>query len=408
MVSGIHLDARGLAPLSKDAHAAPPDRLPRDGLRRELRRLDALFAAHLRALRERGRTSLGELVKGAVIEDGEAEGLLRELAADHRDGPPVAQEGDLPTAGGLPSLDRAVRVFALTGLERDAVLLGLAVEIDSRYARLVAYLNDHAERARPTVGLLLAVRGEDRSAGIGPFLPGGRLQRFGLIELEGDGPLSGRAYRVPESFWPRLLGNDAPLPFGEIRLEDRDRLDYLVLPETLRARARAAAAWVSAGSAGPRLVVLKGPEGSGRETLACAIAHAACRAALVVQREVLDSPSVASILRRETLWHGAALVVLAGTGAAARTAAFALRELDAPAVWICTDGGETLLAESQRASIELVLDELSVDLRTRLLRQFLPVERCAQDVDLLTTAAHFRFGPGRIETVARVAASNAA
>ena len=37
------------------------------------------------------------------------------------------------------------------------LVLCVAVEMDARVGRLVAYLNDHAERSRPTLGLLLAL-----------------------------------------------------------------------------------------------------------------------------------------------------------------------------------------------------------------------------------------------------------
>jgi len=47
--------------------------------------------------------------------------------------------------------------FALTPAEYEALLLCLAVEIDGRIARLVAYLNDHASRPRPTLALAQAL-----------------------------------------------------------------------------------------------------------------------------------------------------------------------------------------------------------------------------------------------------------
>ena len=64
-------------------------------LSRDLFQLDSLLILHLERLRRRGRTPLGEAVAGAVIEDGEAEGLLYELANAHA-------PHDRPTHAGSP------------------------------------------------------------------------------------------------------------------------------------------------------------------------------------------------------------------------------------------------------------------------------------------------------------------
>ena len=53
----------------------------RSHLSAELQRCVALLGAELRALRERGKSPAGEAMQGFVIEDGEAEGLLYDLAA---------------------------------------------------------------------------------------------------------------------------------------------------------------------------------------------------------------------------------------------------------------------------------------------------------------------------------------
>ena len=65
---------------------------------------------------------------------------------------------DTPTPDGvfLP-LHRAVRAFDLGRGEYIALLAALAVESDSHFGRLIAYLNDHVGRTRPTVGLALAL-----------------------------------------------------------------------------------------------------------------------------------------------------------------------------------------------------------------------------------------------------------
>src|SRR5438105_4082048 len=126
----------------------------RTELRAELIRILELLARHLAAQREGGRTPATDPLRGLAIEEGEAEGLLHELAADLAR--PVAAPMDLsPTTAALTYRDRrrdespfhrARRVFGLHPLELDALVLALAVELDQRFARLVAYLNDHVAR----------------------------------------------------------------------------------------------------------------------------------------------------------------------------------------------------------------------------------------------------------------------
>ncbi len=393
-----------------DAPAAEPTTFDRnDGLRLELQRLDALLADHLARLRQRGRSALGELVKGAVIEDGEAEGLLRELAEAHRrDGAPAAGAGERPVLGGLTTLSHAALVYGLSRFERDVILLGLAVELDGRYGRLVAFLNDHAERARPTVGLAAALLGDgDLTGSLAPFLPNGRLTWNGLVELDGDGPLAGRPYKLSETFWPRLVEASTPLPVGELKPPVADALATLALPEEVRAQARAVVAWIR--EHGVRtLVIVKGPAGAGREALACAVAHELGAAALVAPAEALDVATAAALVRRDTRWFGAALVVVGGGGAPTRAQVAALRGLPVPALWITTEGtAEVLVSDEGRAAVELTLPEPDVELRTAMWRARLPQSRLAADVDLPFTASRFRFGPGRIEAAAAMATARA-
>jgi len=381
--------------------------LQEEGLHVELRRLDAMLADHLRKLRARGRSALGELVKGAVIEDGEAEGLLRELEEVHRVGASATVD-ERAVLGGLPALSHAALAYGLTRFERDVLLLGLAVELDSRYGRLVAFLNDHAERARPTVGLAAAVLGGgDRTTALSPFLQTGRLLRFGLVELEGEGPLAGRPYRLAEPFWPRLVDEEAPFPVGELRAATPSALDRLALPEATRAQARAAAAWAASEGATRALIIVKGIAGSGREALACAIASELHAASLVVPSEALEVPVAQAALRRDTRWFGAALVVIGGA-APSRAQALAIRSIETPILWITVEGtSETLVSTAGRQSIEIALPEPDVELRHAMWERQLPSENRGSDVDLAFTASRFRFGPGRIEAAAAMASARA-
>lgn len=101
--------------------------------------------------------------------------------------------------------------FELTPFERLVVLAAAAVDLDSRYAPVFGFLTDDPARRRPTAGLLMELY-----AGCGPgaaalrssFAAGGRLTRWGLIELVGDpaGLLADREVRTGEWMVTRLAG----------------------------------------------------------------------------------------------------------------------------------------------------------------------------------------------------------
>jgi hypothetical protein len=65
-----------------------------------------------------------------------------------------------PQDGALSALAAA---FALTPFERDAVLVCLAPELDRRYDKLYAYLQDDSARRRPTADLVLTLLRGDRA-----------------------------------------------------------------------------------------------------------------------------------------------------------------------------------------------------------------------------------------------------
>ena len=143
----------------------------------------------------------GDLPRGMAIDELEADLLLRDLAIDlaptatrRSEATPADASGAFPSRREDESpLRRVRRVFHLQTLEYDALLLALAIELDSQFARLVAYLNYHIARTRPTVGLLRSLNETERST---VEFCQRRAVRFGLLRVEGEGPLSGLAVRV--------------------------------------------------------------------------------------------------------------------------------------------------------------------------------------------------------------------
>ena len=377
-------------------------------LHTELRRIAGQLGAHLAEQRRRGRSADTDPLRGMAIDEGEAEALAHELAAGlaqpfHAQAPPPVET--TPNLGETP-LRRIRRVFGLHTAEFDALLLALAVELDGRFARLVAFLNDHIARTRPTLDLALTVAG----AGLNPVelcaLPALRL---GLLVLEGDGPLSGRSLKLAPEFLARLAASDIPEfspPGVRLHCGDGPSLEDLpISPAQRPALDRWATAWRQGTSATPLLLV--GPIGAGR-ALAAQAAAASAGLRLI---ETLW-PGSLDVAARETLWHEAALLIRsADTGT---TPPFAelwatLAEwklplvLALPKAWV-----EPACSAAPVEPIVVELQSPSIQQREALWAQLLPPDRAtltpAERRDLAT---RYDFPPGLMARAVRraVAAS---
>jgi ATP-dependent 26S proteasome regulatory subunit len=113
------------------------------------------------------------------------------------------------------------QTFRLLPLEVDVVLLALASELDSRYERIFAFLQNDVTRRRPTVDLalhLLCASVADRIVQRGRFAPDAPLLRHTLVELVAD----------PQHVSPTLLAHYIKL--------DNQILRFLLGDDSLDAR----------------------------------------------------------------------------------------------------------------------------------------------------------------------------
>lgn len=151
---------------------------------------------------------------------------------------------------GDDALLRLGRRFGLTPFECDVLLLALAPELDLRFERIYAYIQDDVSRRRPAVDLALrllcrtpAERVERQRA----FEHDAPLLRQRLLVLFEDGqrrpPLLARFIKLDDRIAAELRGDtDAPLdalvaPFASLSRPAR-ALDDLVLPDELREQLR--------------------------------------------------------------------------------------------------------------------------------------------------------------------------
>ncbi|MBP2324824.1 hypothetical protein JOF56_005209 [Kibdelosporangium banguiense] len=109
-----------------------------------------------------------------------------------------------------PLLGKLAEDFGLTPLDVRFLLIALAPDVDPRFERLYAYLNDDMTRRRATIGLVLDLCGL-QAAGAARFrlAPNSPLVSGGLIDiLEQDSPALARGLRVPDRVVAYLLGDN--------------------------------------------------------------------------------------------------------------------------------------------------------------------------------------------------------
>jgi AAA+ superfamily predicted ATPase len=174
-------------------------------------------------------------------------------------------------------LARVARLFGLAAFEQDLLLLALAPELDMRYERLYAYIQDDVTKKRPSVDLalrLLVHTTEERLHARDAFAPHAPLIHQRLIHLFEDGqrqpPLLARFIKLDDRIAAELLGNQAAVdtliaPFATLARPARALAD-LVLPDGLAERLRRATR-----RAGGSVLALQGSYGSGRKAVAEAL-----------------------------------------------------------------------------------------------------------------------------------------
>jgi hypothetical protein len=289
---------------------------PFEHLQDELSCLDLLLAQAVReASQRRSARSPGES-SGLYISAEEAGSLLsaadkdpgwagiRQQLADRR--AEIQERVQASQQAGLwLRLPYLAELFELSPFESELLLLALAPEIDQRYQKLYAYLQDDIGRMRPSVDLALNLfcpdpagkhSAAERQSARAAFDPDAALRLAGLLDLEGEpgagaAPLLNRALKLDDRIAAFLLGSD--------RLDSRltaqpwrarwatPELDssLLVLPDELKAQIERVQTLAVSGEAA--LCLLHGPSGAGKKAAALAICKGIGRALLVVDLPAL-------------------------------------------------------------------------------------------------------------------------
>ncbi|MBE0431751.1 MAG: AAA family ATPase, partial [Dehalococcoidia bacterium] len=131
--------------------------------------------------------------------------------------------------------------FRLSEFDVDTLLVCILPELDLRYQRLYAYLQDDVTKKSPTVDLVLRLLAESPEAGLATrdaFSPEATLTRYHLIRLHDEPaqrttPLLARSIQADERMIDYLLGTDRIdarlLPFCRL-VDPQLRLHDIILP----------------------------------------------------------------------------------------------------------------------------------------------------------------------------------
>ncbi len=387
-----------------------------------LRSLDSLLKiAVARARQLYGNDGNDESFHGIYISEEEIDSLIEQ------DRETFGFNGAVGEA--LQAFHSATRIQELSGrwgftdFDSAVLLLTVAPEVDLRYERIYAYLQDDVTKRRPTVDLALNLLCESQEARIAQrsrFTPEAPLMRSGLLRLlpesgQGDEPLLAHHLRLDERAVRMLLGDDRLdsrlAAFCERRPFPEPRVSLAHENEILR-RLQAFASIVR-NSRRPVRFLFSGPATASKRDAAEALAQTNETDLLIANMEGCtawrtEPVEIASLLKREaTLAEAILLVTGLDPSANEETAARSFLETlnDYPGILVVASESAlvAVLAGSDRfLTIPFTLP--SYDTRHELWEQLINDAGIAVSVDALRILANnFQLAPEQIEAAVKTA-----
>jgi AAA+ superfamily predicted ATPase len=303
---------RVLGEMPQGAYRQPP--APQAGLLEALRRLDGLLERAIVAAEVAyGTEAATDPYRGLHISHADVE---RMLAREPCEPSLRLSSGERPAS----PLGWISQAFGLSEFDADVLLVALAPELDLRYERLYAYLQDDVSLRRPTVDLalnLLCADADEKLAARARFAPDAPLVDKRVLSLIPDPnrpepPLLSHFLKVDDQIVAVLLGHhglDPQLASFCRYVEPSTSLDKLLVSVPVKASLRALSC--DGGETDkPLRLYFRGPAGVGKRRAAEALAREVGASLLVANLALAPAhgPEFGCALRRifrEAWFHGA-------------------------------------------------------------------------------------------------------
>jgi MoxR-like ATPase len=266
---------------------------------------DRSLQQEITRLREAGRDPRDPF-RGLYITDAEAADLAAEPSVPWPE--PV-----------LTRMSHLAASLQLSEVEVASALVALAPEVDPRYERVFAYLQDDVSRRSPSLDLVLRIAAtspEERLELRAALGMGGRFERFGLLAASGDASSErsrlSSSVRLDERIVAYLFGsNEIDRGLEGILPRTEAGSDVPLVTAVIRDIEAVAASWLA--DRGRFIVAFDGAVGSGKRTSARRLATAVGRTMLEVDTPAFvlsaapPAATLARLLFREASLHDAAL-----------------------------------------------------------------------------------------------------
>jgi len=402
----------------------------------EFKRLDLLIQLKLEYLNT-DKLGLFDQLKGLVISDDEITEIFSEKPVSPKSGPLYNEllalekeiafkEANTHRFLGLPAISR---IFHLTPFEKNCLLVCLASEIDPKYEKLYAYLQDDVTKKIPTIGLIDRLLGNSFSERLhihAIFHPSAPLLKFKLLSFvsQHEIPFPSKALKLDDQIKNFMIG----VRFLDARIAG---ISWITTPGTVdegvialdeqhdQMRRAAMQHFSNKETVDKNLIMFfYGPKGGGKKTFAKAICDDLGLPLIVADLEkITEEESLREtvwLLSREAVLHSSALC-LDGID---RFSGLNTQHLEALLHSIQAFSKLTfLLAKSSTLPRGALADHVFVDLkftipdetmRKHLWKWYLE-KYCdagdSQDIEAL--AGKFRFTPGQIRDAASAAGNMA-
>lgn len=378
-----------------------------------LRRLDSRLKAAVATLKAECSSDLAaDPFLGLYITDQQVEWYLSKAP-----GTPsfTAHEAVSDEPDHLAALFWLRQCFSLSTFDLEVMVIALAPELDLRYERLYAYLQNDVSRRRPTVDLaltLLCASPEERTSRRGHFLSGGSLATHGLLSLItepglAEPPLLARVLKLDDQIVSWMLGETdldgrlasfcGWLPAGASTIDAAREIDLVAM--MMQADATAT----------PLRLSFEGPPGAGQKDLVRRLAAGINAPVLeadvsLIREERADFVASIALLFRTARLHHALLLLsgmdaLAGDDRAPNRRRIAAALTAHPGVVVVT--GEHRWASSSEAPLALINVPFGLptfaDRRSAWQASLARRDAWLDATGLDTLANRFRLFPGQID-----------